>query len=37
MVFDSIASEGSLQIALEAKKGATQLSGIEIVPMGLAE
>ena len=37
MVFDGVASEGSLQIALEAKKGATQLSGIEIVPMDLAE
>ena len=37
LVFDGIASEGSLQIALEAKKGATQLSGIEIVPMDLVE
>ena len=37
MIFDGVASEGSLQIALEAKKGATQLSGIEIVPMDLAE
>ena len=37
MAFDGIVSEGSLQIALEAKKGATQLSGIEIVPMAPEE
>jgi hypothetical protein len=37
MAFDGIVSEGSLQIVLEAKKGATQLSGIEIVPMAPEE
>ena len=37
VVLDGIVSEGSLQVALTAKRGATQLSGIEIVPMDLAE
>ena len=36
-VFDGIASDGSLQITLKARKGATQLSGVEILPMDLAQ
>ena len=36
-VFEGIKSTGSLEVALAGKEGATQLSGIEIVPMSLAE
>ena len=35
-VFDGIVSEGSLRIDLRAKKGTTQLSGVEIMPARVA-